>query len=98
MVSQSCKMVARCNSDLLAEISETLCNGCKPSEIKNCEYKLFPVIQDDWLNFDTQMSRSSRVSFLNAAVPSVLKMLRSENHKPVKYVSRFYFVLYVHPY
>ena len=85
-------MAARCNSHLLTEISEALCNGCKPSEIKNRDYKLFPIIQDDWLNFDTQMARSSRVSFVNAEVPRVLKMLRSENHKPVKYVSRFYFV------
>ena len=82
-------MATRCNSDLLTEISEALCSGCKPTEIKHCEYKLFPIIQDDWLNFDTQMARSSRVSFLNGAVPSVLDMLRSENHKPAKYVSRF---------
>ena len=47
MVSQSCKMVARCNSDLVAEISEALCSGCKATEIKNCEYKLLPVVQDD---------------------------------------------------
>ena len=85
-------MAARCNSDLLPEISEALCNGCKPTEIMNCECKLFPITQDDWLNFDTQMARSSRVLFLNAAVPRVLSMLRSENHKPVKYVSRFYFI------
>ena len=85
-------MAARCNSDLLTEICEALCNGCKPTEVKNFEYKLFPIIQDDWLNFDNQLARSSRVSFLNAAVPRVLNMLRSENHKPFKYVSRFYFI------
>ena len=85
-------MAARCNSDLLTDMSEALCNGCKPTEIKNCEYKLFPIRKDDWLNFDTQMARSSRVSFPNAAVPRVLNMLKSENHKPVKYVSRFYFM------
>ena len=72
MVSQSYKMAARCNPDLLTEISEALCNGCKPREIKNSEYMLFSIIKDDWLNFDTQMGRSSRVSFLNAAVPRVL--------------------------
>ena len=85
-------MAARWNSDLITEISDALCNGCKPTEIKNCEYKMFPIIQDDWLNCDSQMARSSRVSFLNAVVPRVLNMLRSENHKRVKYVSRFYFV------
>ena len=67
-------MAARCNSNLLPEISEALCNGCKPAEIKNCEYKLFPIMQDDWLNVDTQVARSSRVSFLNAAVPRVVNM------------------------
>ena len=69
-------MAAHCDSELITEISEALCNGCKPTEIKNCEYKLIPIIQDDWLNFDIQMARSSRVSFLNAAVPRVLNMLR----------------------
>ena len=53
MVSQSCNMAARCNSDLLPEIPEALCNGCKLTEVKKFEYKLFPIIQDNLLNFGT---------------------------------------------
>ena len=81
-------MGARSYSDLLGEITVAQCNSHKLPEIKNLQHKLFPFIQDEWLT----VSRSRRVSFLNAATPRVLKMLRSENPKLVTYVPRLYFI------
>ena len=70
MASQSCKMVARCNSDLLEQKFlkhyATVTNQLRSRLVNISCFLLFKMID---LNFTPQMARSSRVSFLYAAVP-----------------------------
>ena len=65
-------MAARCNSDLLPEISDALCNGCKPTGSRIVNISCFLLFKMNDVILTPQMARSSRVSFLNAAAPRVL--------------------------
>ena len=79
-------MAARCDSGVLREVTEALCNGWKSLEIQNLRHRCLTLLQDE-ITASTHRSNPDLevCQFSMLQLPESQKW-RLENRKPVKYV------------
>ena len=79
-------MAALCDSGVVREVTEALCNGCKSLEIQNLRHKCITLLQDEIAASTHHSNPELEVcQFSMLQLPESHKW-RTENRKPVKYV------------